>query len=134
MRSFARREFAPTYSSRAQSTDFPWKALRSLSEMGLLHLLCPPGLGGPEEPAYVAAGIAVEELAYADFNIANLLIPPMIITYILGQFGIDELQDEWLPGLTAGAVLRCARAHRAGGRFGRRVPYGRGPPRSTAAG
>ena len=60
VRSFARREFASTYLSRAQSTEFPWKALRSLSEMGLLHLLCPPERGGPEQPAYIAAGIAVE--------------------------------------------------------------------------
>jgi cyclohexanecarboxyl-CoA dehydrogenase len=102
VRSFARREFASTYLSRAQSTDFPWKALRSLGDLGLLHLLCPPEHGGPEEPAYVAAGIAVEELAYADFNIANVLIPPMIITYILGQFGSRELQQAWLPRLTAG--------------------------------
>ena len=102
VRSFARREFAPSYLSRAQSTDFPWAALRSLSELGLLHLLCPPAHGGPDEAAYVAAGIAVEELAYADFNIANLLIPPMIITYILGEFASKEMQDEWLPGLTAG--------------------------------
>src|SRR3954447_17554778 len=75
VRSFARREFAPTYLTRAQSTEFPWKALRSLSELGLLQLLCPPEHGGPDEPAYVASGIAVEELAYADFNIANVLIP-----------------------------------------------------------
>jgi cyclohexanecarboxyl-CoA dehydrogenase len=105
VRSFARREFASTYLSRAQSTEFPWKALRSLSEMGLLHLLCPPERGGPEQPAYIAAGIAVEELAYADFNIANLLIPPMIITYILGEFASPQLQDEWLPALTAGETF-----------------------------
>lgn len=102
VRSFARREFASSYLTRAQSTDFPWKALRSLGELGLLQLLCPPEQGGPEEPAYVAAGMVVEELAYADFNIANVLIPPMIITYILGQFGSRELQQAWLPGLTAG--------------------------------
>jgi cyclohexanecarboxyl-CoA dehydrogenase len=102
VRSLARREFGPTYLTRAQSTDFPWKALRSLSELGLLQLLCPPEHGGPDEPAYVASGIAVEELAYADFNIANLLIPPLIISYILGQFGSSELQQSWLPPLTAG--------------------------------
>jgi cyclohexanecarboxyl-CoA dehydrogenase len=105
VRSLARREFAPTYLARAQSTDFPWKALRSLSDLGLLHLLCPPEHGGPDEPAYVASGIAVEELAYADFNIANLLIPPMIITYILGQFGSQEMQATWLPALTAGETF-----------------------------
>src|SRR5664279_5731453 len=47
VRSLARREFAPTYLTRAQSTDFPWKALRSLSDLGLLHMLCPPEHGGP---------------------------------------------------------------------------------------
>src|SRR6185437_2461563 len=46
-----------------------------------------------------------EELAYADFNIANLLIPPMIITYILGEFASPQLQDEWLPALTAGETF-----------------------------
>ena len=87
------------------STEFPWKSLRSLSELGLLQLLCPPELGGPEEPAYVAAGIAVEELAYADFNIANLLIPPLIISYILSEFGSSELQRSWLPPLCAGEAF-----------------------------
>ena len=105
VRAFARREFAPTYLERAQSTDFPWKALQALGELGLLHLLCPARHGGPDEPAYVAAGIAIEELAYADFNIANLVIPPMIITYLLGHFASDELQDAWLPRLTSGEAF-----------------------------
>jgi len=105
VRSFARRELASTYLARAQSTEFPWKPLHSLGELGLLQLLCPPEFGGPPEPAYVGAGIAVEELAHADFNIANVLIPPLIISYILSQFGSGEQQQTWLPPLCAGETF-----------------------------
>lgn len=102
VRQLARKEFAPGYLTRAQGTEFPWDALKSLAQLGLPSLLVGPEYGGPEVPEYVGAGIACEELAYADFNIANLLIPPLIISYILNEFASPELCRRWLPEVVEG--------------------------------
>jgi cyclohexanecarboxyl-CoA dehydrogenase len=102
VRRLARKKFAPTYLTRSQAGEFPWEALASLAELGLTSLLTTPEFGGPEEPEYVGAGIACEELAYADFNVANVLIPTLITSYILTEFAFDELRKQWLPDLVAG--------------------------------
>ena len=102
VRGLARKEFAPSYLARAQSSEFPWDALASLAQLGLTSLLTTPQYGGPAEPEYVGAGIACEELAYADFNIANILIPTLITTHILTNFASDVLKARWLPDLVAG--------------------------------
>jgi len=102
VRRAAGASLAPTYLARAQSTEFPWDQLRLLADLGLLALLAPARYGGPSQPEYVASGIACEELAYADFNVANLLIPPLIISYILGEFGSTQLCEQWLAPLVAG--------------------------------
>ena len=102
VRQLARKKFAPTYLTRSQAGEFPWDALGSLAALGLTSLLTTPEFGGPEEPEYVGAGIACEELAYADFNVANILIPTLITSYILTEFASDELRKQWLPDLVAG--------------------------------
>ena len=102
VRQLARKKYAPTYLSRSQAGEFPWDVLASLAQLGLTSLLTTPDYGGPERPEYVGAGIACEELAYADFNIANVLIPTLITSYIVTEFAPEELRKQWLPDLVAG--------------------------------
>lgn len=105
VRQLARKSFAPTYLPRSRAGDFAWDALASLAQLGLTSLLTTPEYGGPEQPEYVGAGIACEELAYADFNVANILIPTLITSYILTEFATDQLRRQWLPDLVAGRTF-----------------------------
>lgn len=105
IRQFARRELAPGYLGRARVAEFPWKIHRQVAELGVLGLLAGTRWGGPDVPDFEAAGIAMEELAYADFNVSNCVLPPLIITSILGEHGSDRVQQEWIPPLVAGEKM-----------------------------
>ena len=105
VRAYARRELAPGYLARARVAEFPWDCQRELGKLGLLGLLAGPDWGGEAEPDFTAPGLAMEELAYADFNIANCMLPPLIITSILREHASESMLQEWMPGLVAGDVM-----------------------------
>lgn len=102
VRRFARSQLAPTYLQRAKTAAFPWDEHRRVAELGVLALLAGPEWGGPDPADFVALGLAVEELACADFNVANCAIPVAITTSILAQHAARAIQEEWLPALVAG--------------------------------
>ena len=105
VRAYARRELAPGYLRRARVAEFPWDRQRELGKLGLLGLLAGPEWGGEEQPDFTAAGLAMEELAYADFNVANCMLPPLIITSILREHAAAAMLAEWMPGLVAGETV-----------------------------
>ncbi len=75
VRKVARDEIAPGYLERAQASAFPWDVHRQLGRLGVLGLLAGPGYSQLDQADFVAAGLAVEELAYADVNVANAGAP-----------------------------------------------------------
>lgn len=96
IRRFAREEVAPGYLERAKSESFDWNCHRRIAEMGLLEMLV------EEEPDYIALGIVVEELAAADFNVANAVIPVSLMALIISRFGTPRTKREVLEPLTLG--------------------------------
>jgi cyclohexanecarboxyl-CoA dehydrogenase len=105
VRAFARREIAPGYLARAKVAEFPWEEHRKVADLGILGLLAGPEWGGAEEPDFEMCGIAMEELAYADFNVANCVLPPLIITSILREHASRAVQEEWMAPQVAGDVV-----------------------------
>jgi cyclohexanecarboxyl-CoA dehydrogenase len=105
VRSFARERLAEGYLERAAKAEFPWAQHQEVAQLGLLSLLAGPEWGGEENPDYLMPGIAMEEIAYADFNISNCMLPPLIITSILREFGSPAMQEEWMPGLVSGTRM-----------------------------
>lgn len=105
IRDFARKELAPGYLARARKAEFPWLVHRKVAELGVLGLLAGPDWGGPDVPDFEATGIAMEELAYADFNVANCVLPPLITTSILVEYGSSRVQQEWIPPVVAGEKI-----------------------------
>ena len=102
VRRLSREMIAPGYLERSKSPEFPWTEYRRLADLGVLSLLVPEEWGGPEAPDYVAAGIAVEEIAYADFNVANAVIPPLLIATILAEHAAPAVRERWLPPVVSG--------------------------------
>jgi cyclohexanecarboxyl-CoA dehydrogenase len=105
VRSFARKELAPDYLERARRAAFPWEEHRKVASLGVLGLLAGPDWGGEDDPDFALCGIAMEELAYADFNISNCVLPPLIITSILRGHAPRAMQEEWIPRLVAGETM-----------------------------
>jgi cyclohexanecarboxyl-CoA dehydrogenase len=105
IRAFARKELAPGYLARAKTEQFPWEQLRRLGELELLSFVLPERYGGLAEPDYIALGIAVEELSYADFNVANLQIVAGINGGLLASHASERVKEEWLPRIAAGEAI-----------------------------
>lgn len=104
VRAYARSQLAPDYLPRSKSAEFPWAEHRRLADLGVLGILAGAEWSGVE-PDHVASGVAVEELAYADFNVANCAIPVLITTSILTAHAERSIQERWLPPLVAGEAL-----------------------------
>ncbi|GAB3081975.1 acyl-CoA dehydrogenase family protein [Nocardioides zeae] len=104
-RSYAREKLASTYLQRARTAAFPWEVQRQLGDLGFLGLLAGPEWGAGEGLDYVACGVVMEELAYADFNVANCVLPTLIITAILREHGSKQQREKWMPALVAGDAL-----------------------------
>ena len=79
----AKREFYEGYLARATSEAFLWKELETLGRNDLLGLSAPVEIGGQDADP-VMMGIAVEQLAYADFNVSYLVFGTALAKGLLG--------------------------------------------------
>jgi cyclohexanecarboxyl-CoA dehydrogenase len=102
VRRMARGDLASGYLERAKSTEFPWEAYRQVARLGVLGLLAGPEHNPLDREDHLAAGLAVEELAYADFNLANAVIPVLLTSSLIARSGTDEMKERWLARLVAG--------------------------------
>lgn len=103
VRKFARAELSATYLERARSDRFPWERHRQVAALGTYGLLAGPEYNPLPAEDFVAAGLVVEELAYADFNVASAAVPVMLMTLLLGRHAESEVRQRWLPGLVDGS-------------------------------
>lgn len=102
VRRVARADLAAGYLERATSTDFPWDVHRQVADLGVLAMLAGPEHNPLERDDYVAAGLAVEELAHADFNVANAVIPVLLMSSLIAAHAAPEVRERWLGPLVAG--------------------------------
>lgn len=83
---------------------FDWDLHRSIADLGVFGLLAGKEHNPLPEEDFVAVGLVVEELAYADFNMANAAIPVMLMSSLLAQHGSPRVKDEYLPRLVDGTI------------------------------
>jgi cyclohexanecarboxyl-CoA dehydrogenase len=104
MRRFARKEIAPGSRERHRTlTEIPVEIRRKLGDLGLLGVNQPTEYGG-QPGDYVSIGIAIEEIAKADFLVGGYITMPTAAIMAIRQ-GPKEAQDEWLPGLISGEKI-----------------------------
>jgi len=104
------REFsashADSYLPIAQSEEFPWELARAMGEQGLLGLGTSEEYGGMGrlggELTKVHLGIVHEELAYANFYLAQLAYTCNLTAPLLERFLPADLAAQWVPGIVQG--------------------------------
>ena len=101
VRSFARTRLAPGYLARARSEEFPREAYDQVVANGFAALNAPSELGGQEVDA-LTLGVALEELAWADFNLAELVFSNCLMVELLRG---HERFDAVVSGIAAGERL-----------------------------
>jgi cyclohexanecarboxyl-CoA dehydrogenase len=104
VRSFAQAKLAAGYLDRALSDEFPWDIYRLLAAQGLIGIEVGSEYGG-QGADHLAAGLACEEVARADFNIAYMVFSSTLSGSILERY--SPLASELLPRLVAGELKLC---------------------------
>jgi cyclohexanecarboxyl-CoA dehydrogenase len=104
LRKFAAAELAPHYAADDKQARFRREVLGQLAAFGVLGLRIPELYGGGEADC-VAAGIAIEEVSYADINSGYLILLGALVGEILTQAGDEEQRRRFLPRIAAGDDL-----------------------------
>lgn len=107
LRDFAQKELAPGEAQRDRSGQFPWEAVKKLSEMGVMGICTPEEYGGAGLDS-VSSCIAVEELSRASgsagviVSVQNSLVQDPIIKH-----GTEQQKQRYLPKLATGEWIGC---------------------------
>ncbi|UTI66694.1 acyl-CoA dehydrogenase family protein [Paraconexibacter antarcticus] len=104
VRSFAQAKLAPGYLDRALSDETPREVRSMLAAQGLIGVEVSPEYGG-QGADHLAAGIACEEVARADFNAAYMVFSSTVEGCILAAH--SPLADELLPRIVKGELKLC---------------------------
>jgi cyclohexanecarboxyl-CoA dehydrogenase len=96
----ARREFLAGYLERATSEELPRAELERLGQHHLLDLVLPEDQGGQGADP-ITVGIACEQMAYADFNLAYLVFAASVIADIAVSVP-DEIGAPLIRAVAAG--------------------------------
>lgn len=104
VRNFAQREIAPGYSERAKKSDPPINEIKAMAAQGLLGITIPEKYGG-QGADHVTLGIAIEEMARADYSCANIVACNGLAQGFFGHQCAEKLRQEWLPAIARGDKL-----------------------------
>lgn len=100
---FAREQVAPFSSAIDRNSAIPPGLLAALARLGLLSMGLPADLGGSGASS-VDLGIVAEELAGADFTVAQLPVMGALTATVIAQ-AAPAVRDSVLPSLLAGTDL-----------------------------
>jgi len=104
VREFAKKQLRSKYQEDDATGEFPWEQARLMGEAGLLGLGIPEKYDG-QGLDFIAAGIAAEEIARADFNCVWLVIHSITVGQVLTRFGSEAQRALWLPPIARGEAV-----------------------------
>ncbi len=102
VREFAQTELAAHYTKRSQKEGYDPEVLQAAADFGILGMGLPEEYGGQGDMDFTTMGIAIEEVAKADFNAAFMCLQAGLIGKVFEYFAPDAMRDEWLPAMIAG--------------------------------
>jgi cyclohexanecarboxyl-CoA dehydrogenase len=104
LRAFGQKELAPRSREWDRTGILDRDVLRHMGELGLLGLRIPAAYGG-QETDLLTMGIAVEEIARADFGATSPLQSAGLVGGIVGTNGTEEVKRRWLPPVARGESI-----------------------------
>jgi cyclohexanecarboxyl-CoA dehydrogenase len=104
LRKFAANELAPHYMEDDRLVRFRREVVDQLAGMGLLGLRIPEAYGGGAADC-VTTGIAHEEIASADFNMAYLVLLASLVGDVLTNACDENQRARFLPHIATGAAI-----------------------------
>ena len=114
-RRYARERLLPGYRQREIDGRLDRALLREMGELGLIGADLPPELGGLGVDG-MTAGLIIEELAYADFNIGSVVVVATLLSAILARNAPAALARRWVPAIVRGdAIVALAVTEPRGG-------------------
>ena len=112
---FSTERIAPGYMERDSSHLIDRDLLREMGELGLVGADIPEKFGGLGLDC-VTGGLIIEQVSYADFNIATPLLMGALVAQPLAKYGQAGIADEWIPKMCRGeAVFAIALTEPRGG-------------------
>lgn len=103
-RRFAQNRLAPLYRKHDVTGQFDRSLIAEMGTLGLIAPELPESYGGLGL-GYVAAGVIIESIAAADFNIAYIQLLASLNGHILADHASPELAGQWLPRLMRGEII-----------------------------
>jgi alkylation response protein AidB-like acyl-CoA dehydrogenase len=104
VRTFIEREITPHYEEWESAGIVPREIWRQAGEVGLLCPTVPEKFGGPGGD-FRDNTIVTEEMARAGHMAPAFYLQSDVVAPYLLDFGTDEQQQRWLPGMVSGEVI-----------------------------
>jgi cyclohexanecarboxyl-CoA dehydrogenase len=113
-RRFARERLAPFYQQREREGAFDRATLRDMGTLGFFGIELPEEYGGLGLDC-VTAGLVLEALCAADYNIGQLMVTVSLAGTILSQHGDRHVVEPWLKAILAGETIPAIALTESGG-------------------
>ena len=114
VREFADTELAPRALELDEKGEFPFDIVKKLGQLGIIGMALPKEFGGAAI-GYLAATIAIEELARVYPSIAFFTMVSQVPMYAIENFGTEEQKKKYLPPVIRGEKIICIAATEATG-------------------
>ncbi|MCV0398327.1 acyl-CoA dehydrogenase family protein [Neoaquamicrobium sediminum] len=101
---FAREKLAESYQKRATEHVMDRGLIKEMGALGLIGADLPEEFGGLGESS-VTAGLIVEEIARADFNVSYIQLLGSLMGGMVAKHALPDIAKEWVPRVTAGEAV-----------------------------
>lgn len=103
-RRFAREKLVQSYQKRATEHVMDRALVQEMGSLGLIGADLPEKFGGLGESS-VTAGLIVEEIARADFNVSYIQLLGSLMGGMVAKHASPEITKEWMARVTAGEAV-----------------------------
>jgi cyclohexanecarboxyl-CoA dehydrogenase len=114
VRCFAAEHIAPFYQRREREGAFDRVTLREMGRLGFFGVELPERYGGLGLDC-LTAGLVLEALCAADYNIGQLMVTISLAGTILATHGEPTVVDSWLTSMLAGETIPAIALTEPGG-------------------
>jgi cyclohexanecarboxyl-CoA dehydrogenase len=101
---FAREKLAESYQKRATEHVMDRGLIKEMGALGLIGADLPEEFGGLGKSS-VTAGLIVEEIARADFNVSYIQLLGSLMGGMVAKHALPDIAKEWVPRVTAGEAV-----------------------------